>query len=127
MKGVLRFGKKGKLSPRYIGPFEILERIGKVAYRLALVLELSMVHDVFHVSMIKKYVMDSTYVLTQEPVQVNQDLSYKEKPIQNLDKKEKELRNKKISLVNILWRTHDVEEATWEREDEMREKYLELL
>ena len=86
----------------YIGPFEILERIGKVVYRLTLPQKLSIIHDVFYMSMIKKYVSDSTHVLAQEAVQVSQDLSYKEKHVQILDKKEKELRNKKISLVKVL-------------------------
>ncbi|KAL5549931.1 hypothetical protein UlMin_000107 [Ulmus minor] len=123
MKGVMRFGKKGKLSPRYIGPFEILERIGKVAYRLALPPNLSSVHNVFHVSMLKKYVQDPSHVLEHEPIEVHEDLTYEEKPVQILDRKEKALRNKVIPLVKVLWRNHKIEEATWEREDEMREKY----
>ncbi|KAL5541142.1 hypothetical protein UlMin_044374 [Ulmus minor] len=68
MKGVMRFGKKGKLSPRFIGPFEILERIGKVTYKIALPPELSSVHNVFHVSMLKKYVSDPSHVLEHEPI-----------------------------------------------------------
>ncbi|KAL5558049.1 hypothetical protein UlMin_034260 [Ulmus minor] len=126
MKGVMRFGKKGKLNPRYIGPFEILERIGKVAYKLALPPNLSSVHNVFHVSMLKKYVQDSSHVLEHEPIEVHEDLTYEEKPVQILDRKEKTLRNKVIPLVKILWRNHKIEEATWEREDEMREKYPSL-
>ncbi|KAL5540686.1 hypothetical protein UlMin_043338 [Ulmus minor] len=120
MKGVMRFGKKGKLSPRFIGPFEILERIGKVAYKLALPPELSSVHNVFHVSMLKKYVSDPSHVLEHELIQVNEDLTYEEKPVQILDRKDKTLRNKVIPLVKILWRNHKIEEATWEREDDMR-------
>ncbi|KAL5563785.1 hypothetical protein UlMin_033532 [Ulmus minor] len=120
MKGVMRFGKKGKLSPRFIGPFEILERIGKVAYKLALPPELSSVHNVFHVSMLKKYVSDPSHVLEHEPIQVNEDLTYEEKPVQILDRKDKTLRNKVIPLVKVLWRNHKIEEATWEREDDMR-------
>ena len=89
------------MSQRYIGPFEILERIGKLVYWLTLPLELSTVHDVFYVSMIKIYVLNSTHVLIQELVQVIQDLSYEEKLIHILDRKEKELRNKKISLVKV--------------------------
>ena len=122
----MRFGKKGKLSPRYIGPFEILETIGKVAYRLALPPSLSSVHDVFHVSMLRKYVQNPSHVLSYEPLKLSSDLSYKEQPIQILDKEEKLLRNKAIPLVKILWRNHSVEEATWEREDEMRNKYPAL-
>ncbi|KAL5554966.1 hypothetical protein UlMin_037202 [Ulmus minor] len=126
MKGVMRFGKKGKLSPRFIGPFEILERVGKVAYKLALPPELSSVHNVFHVSMLKKYVSDPSHVLEHEPIQVNEDLTYEEKPVQILDRKDKTLRNKVIPLVKVLWRNHKIEEATWEREDDMRINYPEL-
>ncbi|KAL5573610.1 hypothetical protein UlMin_023207 [Ulmus minor] len=127
MKGVMRFGKKGKLSPRFIGPFEILERIGKVAYKLALPPELSSVHNVFHVSMLKKYVSDPSHVLEHEPIQVNEDLTYEENPVQILDRKDKTLRNKVIPLVKVLWRNHKIEEATWEREDDMRISYPEFL
>ena len=126
MKGVMRFRKKGKVSLRYIGPFEILERIGKVAYRLALPQELSSVHNVFHVSMLKKYIPDPSHVLEHEPIEVHEDLTYEEQPVQILDKKEKTLRNKVITLVKVLWRNHKVEEATWEREDDMRKKYPHL-
>ena len=85
LKGVMRFGKKGKLSPRYVGPFEINKRIGKVAYKLALSPEISKVLNVFHVSMLKKYVSDSFHMLSQEPIEVHEDLSYEEKPVRILD------------------------------------------
>ena len=74
MKGVMRFGKEGKLTPRYIGSFEILERIGMVAYRLALSPDMSQVHPVFHVSMLRKYISDPSYVLQPQSVEVNDDL-----------------------------------------------------
>jgi hypothetical protein len=125
-KGVMRFGKKGKLSPRYIGPFEILERIGNVAYRLALPPDLSHVHDVFHVSLLRKYLPDPRHVIHYEPVQIQVDLSYKEQPIEILDRKEKVLRNKVISTVKVLWRNHLVEEATWELEEDMRQRFPHL-
>ncbi|KAL5550449.1 hypothetical protein UlMin_000625 [Ulmus minor] len=112
MKGFMRFGKKGKLSPRYIGPFEILERIGKVAYKLALPSELSTVHNVFHVSMLQKYISDPSHVLESEPIEIREDLTYEEQPVQILDRKDKALRNKVIPLVKVLWRNHKVEEAT---------------
>ena len=89
MKGIMRFGKNGKLSPRYTGPFEILERVGKVAYKLALPPELASVHDVFHISMLKKYIPDPSHVLSQEPIEVRTDLTYEEKPVQILDQEEK--------------------------------------
>ena len=126
LKGVMRFGKKGKLSPRYVGPFEIIERIGKVAYKLALSPELSSVHNVFHVSMLKKYVSDPSHVLTQDAIEVQEDLTYEEKPVKILDRQDKMLRNKIIPLVKILWKNHKMEEATWEREDDMKARYPEL-
>ncbi|KAL5547871.1 hypothetical protein UlMin_003102 [Ulmus minor] len=122
MKGVMRFGRKGKLSPRFIGPFEILKRVGKVAYQLALTPSLSAVHNVFHVSMLKKYVSDPSHVLEEAPVEIDEKLSYEERPVRILDRKAKELRNKTVALVKVLWRNHAVEEATWEREDEMQSK-----
>ena len=120
LKGVQRFGVKGKLSPRYIGPFEITERIGAVAYRLALPESLSHVHDVFHVSTLRKCLSDPSQVTTVESLPVRQDLTIEEQPIQILDRKEKVLRNKTIPLVKVLWRGQNYEEATWEPEAEFR-------
>ncbi|KAL5546141.1 hypothetical protein UlMin_005828 [Ulmus minor] len=102
MKSVIRFRKKGKLSPRYIGPFEILERIGKVAYRLVLPPKLSSVYNIFHVSMLRKYISDPSHVLEHEPIEVHEDLTYEEQPMQIFDRKDKTLRNKVIHLVKIL-------------------------
>ncbi|KAM6584026.1 hypothetical protein CsatB_011028 [Cannabis sativa] len=126
MKGVKRFGKKGKLSPRFIGPFEILERIGQVAYRLAMPPALAAVHNVFHVSMLRKYVSDSSHVLSYEALELQPDLSYEEQPVQILDRREKVLRSKTVALVKVLWRNSKVEEATWELETDMQQKYPEL-
>ncbi|KAL0551810.1 hypothetical protein IC582_010899 [Cucumis melo] len=126
MKGVLRFERRGKLSPRFVGPFEILERIGPVAYRLALPPSLSTVHDVFHVSMLRKYVPDPSHVVDYEPLEIDENLSYIEQPVEVLAREVKTLRNKEIPLVKVLWRNHRVEEATWEREDDMRSRYPEL-
>ena len=127
MKGVLRFRLKGKLSPKLIGPFEILERVGPVAHKLALPPTLSRVHDVFHVSMLRKYIMDPIHVIDYEPLQLNEDLSYEEKSVRILAREVKTLRNRSIAFVKVLWRNHHSEEATWEREDEIREKYPELV
>ncbi|KAL4032890.1 hypothetical protein IC575_005973 [Cucumis melo] len=126
MRGVLRFEKRGKLSPRFVGPFEILERIGPVAYRLALPPSLSTVHDVFHVSMLRKYVPDPSHVVDYEPLEIDENLSYTEQPVEVLAREVKMLRNREIPLVKVLWRNHRVEEATWEREDDMRSRYPEL-
>ena len=125
-KGVVRFGKRGKLNPRYIGPFEIVERIGPVAYRLDLPEEFSRVHNVFHISMLRKYIPDPSHALEALEIELRHELSYEEQPVQILGREEKELRNKTISLVKALWRNHVVEEATWEREDQMRNQYPHL-
>ncbi|KAL5570000.1 hypothetical protein UlMin_026575 [Ulmus minor] len=98
-KGVIRFGKRAKLNPRYIGPYEVLER---------------------------KYVPDKSHVLEQEPIELHEDLSYEEKPVQILDRKIKTLRNKEIPLVKVLWRNKKTKEATWEREEEMITFHLKL-
>ena len=123
---MVRFGKRGKLSPRYIGPFVIVERVGPVAYRLDLPEELSRVHNVFHISMLRKYVPDPSHVLEAPEIDLRDDLSYEEQPVQILGREEKELRNKTISLVKVLWRNHLVEEATWKREDQIRSQYPHL-
>ena len=125
-KGVVLFGKRGKLSPRNIGPFEIVETIGPVAYRLDLPEELSRVHNVFHISMLRKYISDPSHVLEAPEIELRDDLSYEEQPVHILGREEKELRNKTISLVKVLWRNHLVEEATWEREDQIRSQYPHL-
>ncbi|KAK6139030.1 hypothetical protein DH2020_027228 [Rehmannia glutinosa] len=126
MKGVMRFGKKGKFSPRYIGPFHITERIGDVAYRLDLPASMSQIHDVFHVYMLWKYVVNPSQILTNEPIELKTDLIYEEIPVGILLLEVKKLRNKEIPLVKVLWRNQSIEEATWEREDEMRPKYPDL-
>ncbi|XP_073061751.1 uncharacterized protein [Primulina eburnea] len=126
LKGVMRFGKKGKLSPRFIGPFEILDRIGERAYRLALPPDLDKVHNIFHVSMLRKYVSNPIHVLRHEPLDLMPNLSYHERPVQILDRKVKVLRNKEIGIVKVLWSNHIIEEATWEPEEEMKQRYPEL-
>ena len=95
-----------------MGPFEILKRIGQVAYRLALPPSLLGVHNVFHVSMLRKYVSDTTHVLKYEDLELQTDLSYEERPVQILDRKDNVFRNKTIPLVKVLWRNSKVEEAT---------------
>ncbi|KAB2626006.1 S ribonuclease [Pyrus ussuriensis x Pyrus communis] len=125
-RGVVRFGKKGKLSPRYIGPYAVTERVGEVAYRLELPPELARVHNVFHVSMLRHYVADPSHVIPPQPLEINPDLTYDEEPVTILDWKEKVLRNKTVNLVKVLWRNHSVEEATWETEDRMRDLYPRL-
>ncbi|CAL9020692.1 unnamed protein product [Prunus brigantina] len=115
--GVVRFGKQGKLSPRYIGPYKILEHVGLVAYRLALPSELSWLHNVFHVSTLRKYISDPSHVLESQPIELKDDLSYVEQPVHILDWKIQVLRSREIPLVKVMWRSHAVEEATWEPEE----------
>ncbi|KAL5773512.1 hypothetical protein ACOSQ2_013436 [Xanthoceras sorbifolium] len=125
-RGVLKFGKRGKLSPRYIGPYVIMETIGEVAYRLQLPSELARIHDVLHVSMLHKYIADPSHVLREQSVDLKENLTYEEQPLHILDWKEQVLRNKVIPLVKVLWMNHEVEKATWEREDQIRTQYPHL-
>ena len=123
MKGVMRFGKKGKLAPRYIGPFEFVERVGMVAYRLVLPPNLSQVHPVFHVSMLRKYILDPSHVLQPQSVEVNEDLTYEEEPVAIVDYQVRQLRSKQVPMVKVLWRSNNIEEHTWETEATMRVAY----
>jgi hypothetical protein len=125
-KGVIRFGRGGKLSPRFIGPFEILERVGKVAYRLALPPALSGVHDVFHVSQLRRYVRDDRHVIDFSELSVRPDMSFEAQPVTILDRREKVLKNKTIKLVRVGWNPQSPGESTWELEDEIREKFPHL-
>ena len=104
-----------------------MSKIGDVAYRLALPPELSGVHNVFHVSMLKKYVPDPSHVLRHEPLEIREDATYVEKPIQIIDTKEQELRTRTIQWVKVLWENHGPEEATWELRDQVQKKYPHLL
>ncbi|XP_070046454.1 uncharacterized protein [Nicotiana tomentosiformis] len=122
MKVVMRFGKKGKLSPRYIGPFEILERIGDMAYKLALPPSLAVVHPVLQVSMLQKYHGDPSHVLDFSSTQLDK-LSYVGGPVAILDKKVRKLRSKSIASVKVQWSGQPIEEATWETEHDMRSHY----
>ena len=123
MKGVMRFGKKEKLAPRYIGPFEMLERIGIFAYRLALPPDMSQVHPVFHVSMLRRYISDLSHVLQSHSVEVNDDLTYEGEPVAIVDYQVRQLRSKVIPMVKMWWRSKNIEEHTWETETEMRAAY----
>ncbi|KAD7479048.1 hypothetical protein E3N88_02184 [Mikania micrantha] len=125
-KGTIRFGKRGKLSPRYIGPFKITERIGPVAYRLELPSELSGIHDVFHVSNLKKCLADETLSTPLEEIQVDERLNFKEEPIEILERQVKKLRRKKIPIVKVKWNAKRGPEFTWEPEADMKKKYPNL-
>ena len=122
----MRFGSKGKLSPRYIGPYDILERVGPLAYRLALPPELARIHNVFHVSMLRRYRSDPSHVLKDSEVQVYENLTYVEEPVSIVDQKVKQLRKRSILMVKVMWKNHGITEATWETEEKMRKNYPHL-
>ncbi|XP_073060109.1 uncharacterized protein [Primulina eburnea] len=123
MKGEMRFGKKDKLSPRFIRPFEIFERVGTLAYKFTLSSNLVGVNNVFHVSMLRKYMSNPS--LNYEPLQLMSNLSFEERPTRILDIHDRRLRNKVIQMVKVKWLNHS-EEATWETDTEMRIRYPEL-
>ncbi|GJU71051.1 reverse transcriptase domain-containing protein [Tanacetum coccineum] len=125
-KGVIRFGKKGKLAPRYVGPFEILERIGLVAYRLRLSEELSGVHDTFHVSNLKKCLADASLHVPLDEIKVDKTLRFVEEPVEIMDREVKSLKRSKIALVKVRWNSKRDPEFTWPREDYMKSKYPRL-
>ena len=120
---MVSFGKCGNLSPRFIGPFQILERVGIVAYRLALPPSMSGVHEVFHVSMLRRYTLDPAHVVDWGEIEVDKDGTFEEGPVCNMDSRDQVLRLKTVRLVRVLWRHRGVEESTWEREDTMRATY----
>ena len=122
-RGVVRFGKRGKLSPRFIGPFEILERVGTVAYQLALQSSMSGFHEVFHVSMLRRYTPDPAQVVDWGKVEVDTDGTFEEGPVCIMDSLDQVLRRKTMRLVRVLWQHRGVEESTWECEDTMRATY----
>ncbi|KAK9064954.1 hypothetical protein SSX86_016337 [Deinandra increscens subsp. villosa] len=125
-KGVIRFGKRGKLNPRYIGPFEITETIGPVAYRLNLPAELSSVHNVFHVCNLKKCLSDETLIVPLDEIQVDETLHFIEEPVEILDREIKKLKHSRIPIVKVRWNSRRGPEYTWEREDQIRRKYPRL-
>ena len=122
-RGVVRFGKRGKLSPRFIGPFEILKRVGTVACRLALPPSMSGVHMIFNVSMLRRYTLDPTDVVDWGKIEVDTDGTFEEGPVCIMNRLEQVLQRKTVRLVRVLWQHRGVEESTWEREDTMRATY----
>ena len=111
-KGIRRFGVRGKLSPGYIGPYEIIEKLNHISYRLDLPIELEYVHNVFHVSQLRKYIPDSDHAIVTELIEVTKDLVYEERPVQILDCTIKQLCNKQIPFVKVLWSSHTSSEYT---------------
>nr|CAD1840505.1 unnamed protein product [Ananas comosus var. bracteatus] len=126
MRGVKRFGVRGKLSPRYIGPYEVLEWIGAVAYRLALPPKLAGVLNVFHISNLRKYVHDPEHALLYEPPKLQEDMTYEEFLVSIIAREVQKLRNCEILYVKVQWSNHDDHEATWKLENAMREHHSHL-
>ncbi|XP_074299470.1 uncharacterized protein LOC141630579 [Silene latifolia] len=126
MRGVMRFGKRGKLSQKFIGPYKILDRVREVAYRLALPPALDRVQNIFHVSQLRKYISDPSHVLEAEMIELDDALTYVETPKEILDRKVRKTRHGEITLVKVLWSNHLVEEATWEAEEDIKERYPHL-
>ncbi|WVZ76066.1 hypothetical protein U9M48_024068, partial [Paspalum notatum var. saurae] len=123
MRGIRRFNMKEKLAPRYIGPFKIVERKGKVAYKLELPPNLSGIHDVFHVSQLKKCLRVPEEQAPLEGLDVQEDLTYIEHPVKILETSERVTRNRRVKMCRVQWKHHSEDEATWEREEELRATY----
>ncbi|GJS05832.1 putative reverse transcriptase domain-containing protein [Tanacetum coccineum] len=125
-KGVVHFGKKGKLAPRFVGPFEIIEKVGLVAYRLDLPKELNGVHDTFHVSNLKKCLADPTLQVPLDEIRVDAKLNFVEEPVEILEREFKKLKRSRIAIVKVWWNSKHGPEFTWKREDQMKLKYTHL-
>nr|GFC76791.1 putative reverse transcriptase domain-containing protein [Tanacetum cinerariifolium] len=125
-KGVVRFGKRGKLNPRYVGPFNVLERVGDVAYKLDLPEELSRVHNTFHVSNMKKCHADEPLVVPLDGLHVDDKLHFVEEPVEIMDREVKRLKQSQTPLVKVRWNSKRGSEFTWECEDQFRKKYPHL-
>ncbi|GJY17689.1 hypothetical protein Tco_0389180 [Tanacetum coccineum] len=117
-KGVVRFGKRGKLNPRYVGPFKVLEKIGTVAYKLELPQEFSRVHNIFHVSNLKKCYSDEPLAVPLEGLHVDDKLRFVEEPIEIMDREVKRLKQSRIPIVKVRWNSRRGPEFTWECEDQ---------
>jgi hypothetical protein len=127
MKGISHFGVKGKLAPRYIGPFLILEQCGPVAYRLQLPETLSAVHNVFHVSQLKKCLRVPDQTIEVTDIVLEPDLTYYEHPIRVLDQKDRVTPRKALKFYKIQWNQHSEDEATWETQDFLDKNFLGFL
>jgi hypothetical protein len=126
-RGAQRFGVKGKLAPRYVGPFEITEICRPVAYRLQLPPQLAVIHDVFHVSQLKKCIKTPTEIIESQTIDIQSDLSYVEHPIKVLDVKKRSTRRETIKMYKIQWNHHTEEEATWETEFYLQYNFPDFL
>ncbi|GJW51915.1 putative reverse transcriptase domain-containing protein [Tanacetum coccineum] len=125
-KGVIRFGKRGKLNPRYIGPFKIIANVGTVSYRLELSEQLSRVHSIFHVSNLKKCMSDEPLAIPLDEIQVDDKLYFIEEHVEIMDREVKRLKQSRIPIVKVRWNSRRGPEFTWEREDQIQKKYPHL-
>ncbi|GJX65394.1 putative reverse transcriptase domain-containing protein [Tanacetum coccineum] len=125
-KGVVHFGKKGKLAPRFVRPFEIIEKVGPIAYRLRLPEELNGVHDTFHVLNLKKCLADTTLQVPLDEIRIDAKLNFMEEPVEILEREFKKLKRSRISIVKVWWNSKREPEFMWEREDQMRLKCPQL-
>ena len=123
MKGVQRFGVKRKLAPRYVGPYQIIERKGNVTYKLQLPPEMSAIFDVFHVSQLKRCRCIPEEAIAPTNIKLQQDLTYEEKPIRVLEEMERVTQSKVIKFYKVVWNNHSEQDATWEWKDYLREVY----
>jgi hypothetical protein len=126
IRGLRHFKIRGKLAPRYIGPFKILEQRGEVAYQLELPLQLSDLHDVFHVLQLRKCLWVPEEQMPLEELTVSEDPTYQEYPVKILDTSEKVTRNNRYKMCNVQWSNHTEEEATWEKEDQLKVEFSEI-
>ncbi|GJY46604.1 hypothetical protein Tco_0435667 [Tanacetum coccineum] len=125
-RSVIQFGKRGKLNPRYIRPFKILERIGPAAYKLELPEKLSNVYSTFHVSDLKKCLSDESLVIPMKELRLDDKLNFVEEPVEIMDREVKQLKQSHIPIVKVRWNSKRGLEFTWEREDQIRAKYPHL-
>jgi hypothetical protein len=125
--GIQRFGVKGKLAPRYIGPFEILEICRPVAYHLQLPSQLTAIHNIFHVSQLRKCLKVPTKIIDSQAIEIQSDLTYTEHPLRVLDTKERSTRRETIRIFKIQWNHHTEEEATWETESYLQHNFPDFL
>ncbi|GKE40730.1 hypothetical protein Tco_1464135 [Tanacetum coccineum] len=125
-KGVIRFGKRGKLNPRYIGPFKILEQISPVAYKLELPEELSNVHSTFYISKLKKCLSDESHVIPMKMLRLDDKLNFEKEPVEIMDREVKQPKQSRIPIIKVRWNSKRGPEFTWGCEDQIHAKYPHL-